>query len=138
MRQILKYIATGLFSAAVSVNVFAKDSLDIATDSATGFSGTYQADSHNITFKSTLESSTLVHFTISIDGKTREASFDLKDSQLSLTDGQDTLTPVEQDLMYDTAQAVAAYVIRSQEELGEHLVVLVGAMDYWSARSTIR
>ena len=137
MSKALKYIATGLISAAISFNVFATDTLNIANDAANGFSGTFQADAHTIAFKSTLESQTLVNFTVSIDGNVREANFDLKDSLLTLTGGDKTLTPAEQDLMYDTAQAVAAYVIRSQEDLGEHIVVLVGAMDYWSAVSSI-
>ncbi|WP_250657212.1 hypothetical protein [Alkalimarinus coralli] len=137
MRKAINYIATGLISALVSVGAFAGDSLSIANSSVNGFSGTFQADAHTIKFSSTLESQTQVSFTVSIDGEVREASFDLKNSRLELTGGNQTLTPDEQDLMYDTAQAVAAYVLRSQEDLGEHLVVLVGAMDYWSALSSI-
>ena len=137
MKQVLKYIATGLISAALSLNAFADDSLIIASNTTEGFSGTFQADAHTVSFTSTLESSTEVQFTVIIDGKEREAIFSLKESQLKLLDGDNALTPSEQDIMYDTAQAVAAYVMRSQEDLGEHLVVLVGAMDYWSALSTI-
>lgn len=137
MKQVLKCIATGLISTALSLNVFANDSLEIASDTPDGFSGTFYADSHTVSFSSTLESQTEVKFTIVIDGKEREANFNLRESQFKLTDGNEVLTPDEQDLMYDTAQSVAAYVIRSQEDLGEHLVVLVGAMDYWSALNTI-
>ncbi|MFD2229581.1 hypothetical protein [Alkalimarinus sediminis] len=138
MRTALKYIATGIIAAVVSTTTFADDSLKITNSSVNGFSGTFQADAHTIVFDSTLESDTLVNFTVNIDGEEREASFDLKESQLTLTDGKQQLTPAEQDLMYDTAQAVAAYVLKSQDDLGEHLVVLVGAMDYWSALSSIR
>ena len=137
MKQVLKCIATGLISTALSLNVFANDSLEIVSDTSDGFSGTFYADSHTVSFSSTLESQTEVKFTIVIDGKEREANFNLRESQFKLTDGNEVLTPGEQDLMYDTAQSVAAYVIRSQEDLGEHLVVLVGAMDYWSALNTI-
>ena len=138
MKQVFKCIAMGIISTALSFNTFANDSLNVVSDTADGFSGTFQADAHTVTFKSSLENQTEVQFTVVIDGKEREASFNLKESQLKLLDGNVVLTPAEQDLMYDTAQAVAAYVMRSQEELGEHLVVLVGAMDYWSAVSTIR
>ena len=137
MKQVLKCIATGLISTALSLNVFANDSLEIVSDTSDGFSGTFYADSHTVSFSSTLESQTEVRFTIIIDGKEREANFNLRESQFKLTDGNEVLTSDEQDLMYDTAQSVAAYVIRSQEDLGEHLVVLVGAMDYWSALNTI-
>jgi len=138
MKQVLKCIATGLISAALSFNAFANDSLEIVSNTAEGFAGTFQADAHTVSFTSTLENQTEVQFTVIIDGKEREAIFNLKESQFKLLDGSEVLTPDEQDLMYDTAQAVAAYVMRSQEELGEHLVVLVGAMDYWSALSSIR
>jgi len=137
MRNAIKYIATGILAAVVSTSTLADDSLKITNSSVNGFSGTFQADAHTIVFDSTLESNTLVSFTVNIDGEEREANFDLQDSQLTLTGGNQKLTPAEQDLMYDTAQAVAAYVLRSQEDLGEHLVVLVGAMDYWSALSSI-
>lgn len=137
MRNAIKYIATGILAAVVSTSTLADDSLNITNSSVNGFSGTFQADAHTIIFDSTLENNTLVNFTVSIDGEEREASFDLQNSQLTLTDGNQKLTPAEQDLMYDTAQAVAAYVLKSQEDLGEHLVVLVGAMDYWSALSSI-
>ena len=137
MKQVLKCIATGLISAALSFNAFANDSLEVVSDTAKGFSGTFQADAHTVSFTSTLENQTEVQFTVTIDGKEREASFNLKESQFKLLDGNEILTPAEQDLMYDTAQAVAVYIMRSEEELGEHLVVLVGAMDYWSALSTI-
>lgn len=137
MRNAIKYIATGILAAVVSTSALADDSLKITNSSVNGFSGTFQADAHTIVFDSTLESNTLVSFTVNIDGQEREANFDLQHSQLTLTGGNQKLTPAEQDLMYDTAQAVAAYVLRSQEDLGEHLVVLVGAMDYWSALSSI-
>ena len=137
MRNAIKYIATGILAAVVSTSTLADDSLKITNNSVNGFSGTFQADAHTIVFDSTLESNTLVSFTVNIDGEEREADFDLQDSQLTLTGGNQKLTPAEQDLMYDTAQAVAAYVLRSQDDLGEHLVVLVGAMDYWSALSSI-
>ena len=137
MKQVFKCIAMGLISTALSFNAFANDSLNVFSDTANGFSGTFKADAHNVSFTSTLENQTEVQFTVIIDGKEREASFNLKYRKLRLLDGNEVLTPAEQDLMYDTAQAVAAYVMRSQEELGEHLVVLVGAMDYWSAQSRI-
>ncbi|UZE95284.1 hypothetical protein [Alkalimarinus alittae] len=137
MRNAFKYIATGIVSALVSFSALADDSLEIESSSINGFSGTFQADAHTIAFDSTLANNTLVKFTVNIDGEIRQANFDLKDSRLTLTGGNQNLTPEEQDLMYDTAQAVAAYVLRSQDDLGEHLVVLVGAMDYWSALSSI-
>lgn len=137
MRNAVKYLATGIISALVSFSALADDTLNIANSSANGFSGTFQADAHTISFNSILENDTMVSFSVNIDGEEREANFDLRNSRLTLTGGSQNLTPEEQDLMYDTAQAVAAYVLRSQDDLGEHLVVLVGAMDYWSAVSAI-
>ncbi len=137
MRNIIKYITTSILAAVVSTSALAVDSLKISSISVNGFSGTFQADAHTIIFDSTLKSDTLVSFTVNIDGEEREAYFDLQNSQLTLTNGNQKLTPAEQDLMYDTAQAVAAYILRSQEDLGDHQVVLVGAMDYWSALSSI-
>ena len=93
MRNVIKYIAAGILSTVVSTSAFADDSLNISNSSVNGFSGTFQADAHTIKFNSTLESQTLVSFTVNINGEAREANFDLQNSQLTLIGGNQQLTP---------------------------------------------
>lgn len=131
-----KLISAVLFSS-FAMSVFAAEKLDIQQDSANQFVGSYQADEHLIAFDSSLEADA-VQFTINIDGSSRVARFDLQDTQLEFTTGDKAMSKKEQELMYDTAKTLVDYVNNQQEhEFNDHLVVLVGVMNYWSSMSSV-
>ncbi len=125
-------ILSAFLISALSVTAFASEKLDIQRDSDKQFTGSYQADEHLVEFDSSLQNDS-VEFTIEIDGLARVAKFDLQGTQLELTAGEGAVSAKEQELMYDTAKTLVDYVNKQPSHaLNDHLVVLVGAMNYWS------
>lgn len=132
----VKFLSVLLVSA-VSMTAFATEKLEIQHDSDKQFVGSYQADEHLVEFDSSLQNDS-VEFTIEIDGAARVAKFDLQGTQLELTSGEGAVSAKEQELMYDTARTLVDYVNKQQSHaLNDHLVVLVGAMNYWSNMNSV-
>jgi hypothetical protein len=126
-----------LLIASFAMTTSAAEKLDILQDTEKQFAGSYKADEHVVAFNTALQDES-VRFTIEIDGLERSANFSLEGTQLELTTGDTLMSETEKELMYDTAKTLVDYVNRQEaHELNDHLVVLVGVMNYWSSLSLV-
>ncbi len=136
-----------LLAVFLSYEAFAQEQLSVETNTANTFAGSYLVDGNMVTFQSDLVSANEVNFSIDINGDARKATLFLGQCDRSNSSQQlcseaitvdqvtgQALSVEQQDLIFDTMNAVSGYYLKQPDELYSPALVLVSAMGYWSLR----